>query len=93
MGGQRYRRNSMIGAGSAFVLGVLVGLAVKDAAQQLFNRIRISRWHREYERTEGYDENLPDSLERREPPPESGQPRYGGTGALGVHPAAGTVRP
>jgi sugar (pentulose or hexulose) kinase len=43
---------------------------------------------REYERTVRYDENLPESLGRREPAPYPGQPRYGGTGALGVSPAS-----
>ena len=42
------------------------------------------------ERTVAYDGNLPDSLERREPEPASGQPRYGGTGAIGFSPAAVT---
>ena len=35
-----------------------------------------------------YDENLPEPLGRREPAPYTGQPRFGGTGALGVSPAA-----
>jgi len=37
-----------------------------------------------------FGENLPDSLERREPAPEPGQPRFGGTGAIGFSPAAAT---
>jgi hypothetical protein len=73
----------------AFALGLVTGLLLKDAAKPMLERARVWQWHRDYERTVTYDENLPDSLARREPPPEPGQPRYGGTGALGVHPSAG----
>jgi hypothetical protein len=73
---------------SAFVLGVLTGLFLKDAASQVYRRTRNRVWHRDYERTVTYDENLPESLGRREPAPDLGQPRYGGTGAIGVSPAA-----
>ena len=45
---------------------------------------------RESKHTMVYDENLPESLERREPAPEAGQPRFGGTGAIGFSPAAAT---
>ena len=93
MAGQNFRENSVVLAGSAFALGLVTGLIVKGALKQMYELVRIGQWHRDYERTVAYDENLPDSLGRREPPPESGQPRFGGTGALGVHPAAGDTRP
>jgi hypothetical protein len=73
--------------GSAFALGVLVGVFLKSYAKQIQERVQTGMWHREYERTVAYDEHLPDTLERREPAPHEGQPRYGGTGALGVSPA------
>ena len=92
MPGQKSEGNSVVLAGSAFVLGVVAGLLLKDAAKQMYERARGIHWHREYEETVSYDENLPDSLERREPSPESEQPRFGGTGALGVHPAAGNAQ-
>jgi hypothetical protein len=82
------RENPVVFAGTAFVLGLMTGLALKDAGKQLFERARTALWHREYERTVTYDENLPESLSRREPAPSPGQPRYGGTGALGVSPAS-----
>ena len=75
-------------AGSAFVLGMVTGLYVKEAAQHMLDRSRNRLWHRKYERTSTYEENLPDSLARREPAPDPGQPRYGGTGAIGVSPAS-----
>jgi hypothetical protein len=87
------RRDSVLVAGSAFVLGVVAGVFLKDAGKHLFERARAGLWHREYERTVNYDENLPESLGRREPAPYPGQPRYGGTGALGVSPASVTQRP
>ena len=77
--------------GSAFVLGMVAGLVLKEAVQRAQERSRRMGAHREYERTVAYDENLPDSLERREPAPEQGQPRYGGTGAIGFSPAAVTT--
>jgi len=81
-------------AGSCFVLGLATGMMLKDAARQMYRRARQGLWHREYERTRTYDENLPDPLARREPDPNTGQPRFGGTGALGVPPAAvRTARP
>lgn len=76
--------------GSAFVLGMVAGLVLKEAVQRAQKRARRKDAHREYERTVAYDENLPDSLERREPAPEQGRPRYGGTGAIGFSPAAVT---
>jgi hypothetical protein len=75
-------------ASSAFMLGVVTGLFLKATATQMYERTRNRLWHRDYERTVTFDENLPDSLERREPAPQPGQPRFGGTGALGVSPAA-----
>jgi hypothetical protein len=75
-------------AGSAFVLGLATGLMLKDAARQIYERARNRWWHREYERTRTYDENLPESLSRREPDPNTTQPRFGGTGAMGVSPEA-----
>ena len=81
-------RNSVVIAGSAFALGLVAGIFVKGAATEMRDRARRHQSRREYERTITYDENLPDSLGRREPPPHEDQPRYGGTGALGVHPAS-----
>jgi hypothetical protein len=75
-------------AGLAFALGVVTGLCVKGAATWTRDAVRRGQWHRDYERTVTYDENLPDSLQRREPPPHPDQVRYGGTGALGVSPAS-----
>ena len=72
-------------AGSGFALGLAVGLFARGAADQLRDRGRAAQWRRESERTLTYDENLPDSLTREDPAP--GQPRFGGTGALGVSPA------
>lgn len=77
----------MVLTGSAFALGVVVGLFLKGAAKRIQDRAHAGEWHREYERTMTYVGNLPDSLERREPAPYPGQPRFGGTGALGVPPA------
>jgi hypothetical protein len=81
-------------AGSAFVLGLAMGLLLRDVAKRMFKRTRERLWHRDYEQTVTYDDNLPDSLTRREPLPYPGQPRFGSTGALGVPPtAAGSTRP
>ena len=81
-------------AGSTFVLGLAVGLLLRDAVHRLYERTRERVWHRDFERTVTYDDNLPDSLAHREPAPYPGQPRFGGTGALGVSPAAaGSARP
>jgi hypothetical protein len=90
MARQKSEAKAVVIAGSSFVLGVVAGLLAKELAPWLFDRGRSIQWHREYERTVTYDENLPESLDRREPAPEPGQPRYGGTGALGVHPASAT---
>ena len=85
MAGQNKQGTAMqIGAG--FALGLAAGFVLKDAATQLYGWVRAGQWHREYERTVAYDQNLPEQLERREPAPQAGQPRYGGTGALGVSP-------
>ena len=72
--------------GSGFALGLAAGFLLKEAATRAYERARMGLWHREYERTVSYDENLPEQFERREPAPYPGQPRYGGTGALGVSP-------
>lgn len=87
------RMNAFALAGSGFVVGVAAGLLLKDAGRQMYERARTALWHREYERTITYDENLPESLARREPAPHPGQPRYGGTGALGVSPATVQTTP
>ena len=93
MTGQTLQRNRGVTAFSAFALGVVAGLFVKVALQRA-QEIR-QRWqtHRDHEDTVVYDENLPDPLERREPAPHEGQPRYGGTGAIGFSPAAATPKP
>jgi hypothetical protein len=88
MAGHYLRDDSAVLAGSAFALGLVTGLVVKGVAKEAIEAVRRKAWKRSYERTVTYDDNLPDSLARREPPPEQGQPRYGGTGALGVHPDA-----
>ena len=72
--------------GSAFVLGMVAGLVLKEAVQLAQEAARRKYAHREREHTVAFDENLPDALERREPAPEPGQPRYGGTGAIGFSP-------
>jgi len=77
-------------AASAFVLGVVTGLFLKEAVQHGQQLARRKWAHRENESTVTFGENLPDSLERREPAPEPGQPRFGGTGAIGFSPAAAT---
>ena len=77
-------------AASAFVLGVVTGLFLKEVVQHGQQFARRTWAHRENESTMTFGENLPDSLERREPAPEPGQPRFGGTGAIGFSPAAAT---
>jgi hypothetical protein len=80
-------------AGSTFVLGLIAGMMLKDAATRMYERTRNGVWHREYDTVE-YDENLPESLTRREPAPDTRQPRFGGTGAIGVPPSVlRTARP
>lgn len=87
MAGQNDGGNRVL-IGSAFALGLVGGLLLKGVAQRLFEPARSRRWHRQVERTVTYDNNLPDQLERREPAPWPGQPRFGGTGAIGVPSAA-----
>ena len=84
----RQDRNTVVLASSTFALGVITGLLLKDSARHLFERVRDGLSHRDAWRTVTYDENLPESLARREPAPEAGQRRFGGTGALGVSPAS-----
>ena len=67
-------------------LGLAAGFLLKDAAKRFYARVRNGQFHREHDRTIAYGQNLPDQLERREPEPRAGQPRFGGTGALGVSP-------
>jgi hypothetical protein len=69
---------------SSFALGLGAGLLLNGTAKRLFTRARAGTWHRQVEQTVSYDQNLPDQLERREPAPRPGQPRFGGTGAIGV---------
>jgi hypothetical protein len=90
-GGEGASRHPVALAGSAFALGVLAGWFLNSSGKQLYERARASAWHRDHERTVTYDQNLPDSLGRREP--QTGQPRYGGTGALGVPPTSAGVPP
>ena len=78
------------GSASAFALGMVAGLFLKEAVQRAQERARRQGAHRDYERTVAFEDNLPDSLERREPAPVEGQLRYGGTGAIGFSPAAVT---
>jgi hypothetical protein len=86
--------NGVVLAGSTFVLGLVTGMMLKDVAKRMYERTRNTLWHRGYSRTVEYDENLPEPLTRREPAPDTGQPRFGGTGAMGVSPAAArTARP
>ena len=86
--------NRIVLAASTFVLGLVTGMMLKDAAQRTYERTRNKLWHRDYDHTVEYDQNLPESLIRREPAPDTRQPRFGGTGAMGVSPAAArTARP
>src|SRR5262245_31099181 len=80
-------RDIVVLASSTFVLGVITGLLLKDAARHMLEHARDTLAYREAD-TIVYDENLPESLARREPAPDARQPRFGGTGALGVSPAA-----
>jgi hypothetical protein len=88
MAGLNLMRNGGVRAGSAFALGVVTGLFLKETLHRMQEVVQRRQAHREHEGTVVYDENLPDSLERREPAPHEGQVRFGGTGALGVAPAA-----
>jgi len=85
--------NRVVLAGATFVLGLVTGMMLKDAAKRTYERTRNTLWHRGHARTVEYDENLPESLTRREPAPDTRQPRFGGTGALGASPAAARTAP
>jgi hypothetical protein len=87
-GMQGVLENPVVLGTSTFMLGFITGLVLKGAATQAYERARRSLWHREYTHTVRYGENLPASLGRREPAPSPGQPRFGGTGALGLSPRA-----
>jgi hypothetical protein len=76
---------------SAFIMGVVAGLFLREGIQWLQGAARRKQTQFDHERTVVFDENLPEPLERREPAPEQGQPRFGGTGAIGFSPA--TVTP
>jgi hypothetical protein len=92
MAGQNFDRKIAL-ASSAFAFGLAAGWLLKGGAKQLYDRARLDQAHDDFQRTLTFDENLPEQLGRREPTPEAGQPRFGGTGALGVSPAAeGTAR-
>ena len=73
---------------TTFVLGVLTGLVLNGPLRQLYKRARRDMQHHAPHGTVVYDENLPPSLSRREPVASANQPRFGGTGALGVSPRA-----
>jgi hypothetical protein len=82
-----------LSAGAAFGLGVVAGLFLKEGMQRMQNVARRKLAHHEHQHTLAFDENLPDALERREPEPQPGQPRFGGTGAIGISPAAVKTSP
>jgi hypothetical protein len=88
--GRNFKWKNGAFAASAFGLGVVAGVFLKAVIERMQERGRDNQAHRENERTVAYPENLPDALERREPAPHAGQPRFGGTGALGFSPAAVT---
>lgn len=88
MAGRNLMRSPGVPVASAFVIGVVAGLFLKEAVHRGQQFARRKWAHRESERTLTYDANLPESLERREPAPQAGQPRFGGTGAIGFSPAA-----
>jgi hypothetical protein len=85
--------NRAVLAGSMFVLGLMTGMMLKDAAGRMYEGTRNKLWRRGQARTVEYDNNLPESLTRREPAPDTRQPRFGGTGALGASPAAARTAP
>jgi hypothetical protein len=88
MTGRNLKWSNTASVASAFVAGVVTGVFMREALQRTQELARRKLAHREREDTVTYDENLPEVLERREPAPHSGQPRYGGTGAIGVSPSA-----
>jgi len=75
---------------SAFVLGVVAGVFLKEGLRRLQETGRRKQTQTDHDNTVVYDANMPEPLERREPAPEPGQPRFGGTGAIGFSPAAVT---
>jgi hypothetical protein len=77
-----------VAVGLGFVLGLATGLFLPRVVTQLRGRAGRTMPDRTPQNTIVYDENLPASLARREPAPGPNQPRYGGTGALGVTPRA-----
>ena len=87
MTGTQFERTFAV-AVSAFAVGLAAGLLMRGGARELLERVRRGQAHRAYEDTVEHDANLPDSLGRREPAPHPGQPRFGGTGALGISPEA-----
>jgi hypothetical protein len=91
MAGQNLKWRSGALAASGFGLGMVAGLFLRKAAERTQELGRRKQAHEENERTVIYNENLPDPLERREPAPHEGQPRFGGTGAIGFSPAAATT--
>jgi len=50
---------------STFVVGMITGMMLKDHAKRAYERARLARWRRDYQRTVEYDENLPELLARR----------------------------
>ena len=92
MAGQTLQRNRGVMAVAAFAFGVVAGVFVKVALQRAQEMRQRWQTNREHQDTVVYDENLPEPLERREPAPHEGQPRYGGTGAIGFPPAAATPK-
>jgi len=79
------RSSAVVVAGSAFVIGLATGVFLPQLFKQLRDRA-VQR--RVPQQTVVYRENLPESMARREPTPAENQPRYGGTGSLGVSPRA-----
>jgi hypothetical protein len=80
---------SRVGLGTmTFALGVLTGLVLNGPLRELYQRARRDLQHRASGGTIVYNENLPPSLTRREPVRSPDQPRFGGTGSLGVSPRA-----
>lgn len=76
-----------------FALGMLTGLALKEVFTATRKAVGHRLVHHDVDDTVSYGANMPDSLERREPAPEQGQPRFGGTGAIGVPPAVVMKKP
>jgi hypothetical protein len=77
--------DKMVLASTAFAAGLAVGLLARGGAKQMYDSLRNRPWGRGDTGTVTYDNNLPAQLKRREPAGE--EPRFGGTGALGVSPA------